>query len=64
MKITFVPRQLDIRGGHNLSVTQVSAHVMADLQQHHTKELERILLEMQHKVCDLTLWGYSFIQIV
>ncbi|XP_071495122.1 uncharacterized protein [Diadema antillarum] len=42
-------KQLDIRGGHNLSLTQVSAHVLADIQQHHTKELERILLEMQHK---------------
>ncbi|XP_041457735.1 trichohyalin-like isoform X3 [Lytechinus variegatus] len=42
-------KQLDIRGGHNLTLTQVSAHVMADLQQHHSRELERILLEMQHK---------------
>eukprot|EP00057_Strongylocentrotus_purpuratus_P011445 XP_011665919.1 PREDICTED: trichohyalin isoform X2 [Strongylocentrotus purpuratus] len=55
-------KQLDIRGGHNLTLTQVSANVMADLQQHHSRELERILLEMQHKNCKdlLAIWRREY----
>ena len=46
----FYIRRHEITGGHNLDDTQVSACVLADVQQRQAQELESILLEMQYQV--------------
>ena len=43
-------RRQDIKGGHNLDDTQISACVLADVQQKQAQEVESILMEMQYKV--------------
>ncbi|KAJ8047726.1 hypothetical protein HOLleu_06793 [Holothuria leucospilota] len=61
MGIYHETRRSEVPLGANLSDQQVSAVVMADLQQLQAQEVERILLDMQHKSCKelLVIWEHE-----
>ncbi|XP_022097553.1 trichohyalin-like isoform X2 [Acanthaster planci] len=51
-------RRTEIRGGHNFTDNQVSACVLADLQQKQAQEVEKVVVEMQTMTADILkeLW--------